>query len=70
MEQALQKAREAKGGSAGLAAAISELTGKTITPQAISQWKVVPPTRVLAVEKVTGISRHELRPDIYGGEED
>jgi DNA-binding transcriptional regulator YdaS (Cro superfamily) len=25
----------------------------------------VPPTRVLAVEAATGISRHELRPDIY-----
>lgn len=25
----------------------------------------VPAGRVLAVERVTGISRHELRPDIY-----
>lgn len=37
-----------------------------ITPQAISQWKKVPADRVLDVERVTGISRHELRPDIFG----
>ncbi|AJY44685.1 YdaS family helix-turn-helix protein [Martelella endophytica] len=37
-----------------------------LQPSAISQWKVVPPTRVLAIEARTGISRHLLRPDIYG----
>lgn len=26
----------------------------------------VPAERVLDVERVTGISRHELRPDLYG----
>jgi DNA-binding transcriptional regulator YdaS (Cro superfamily) len=26
----------------------------------------VPVERVLSVEKVTGISRHDLRPDIFG----
>ncbi len=26
----------------------------------------VPPDRALEVERLTGISRHELRPDIYG----
>ncbi|MBB6306256.1 transcriptional regulator [Xanthobacter tagetidis] len=37
-----------------------------ITPQALSQWKQVPATRVLDVERITGIPRQELRPDIYG----
>ncbi|WP_354435643.1 transcriptional regulator [Martelella mangrovi] len=37
-----------------------------LQPSAISQWRDVPPTRVLAIEKATGISRHSLRPDIYG----
>ncbi|MGV1953594.1 Cro/CI family transcriptional regulator [Agrobacterium vitis] len=37
-----------------------------ISPQAVSQWRRVPARRVLLVEKVTRISRHELRPDIYG----
>lgn len=37
---------------------------KGITPQAISQWKQVPAERVVEVETVTGIPRHELRPDL------
>lgn len=37
-----------------------------INPGAISQWNKVPPERVLAVENITGISRHDLRPDLYG----
>jgi DNA-binding transcriptional regulator YdaS (Cro superfamily) len=40
-----------------------------ITHGAVSQWlaagRGIPATRVLDVERVTGISRHELRPDIY-----
>jgi DNA-binding transcriptional regulator YdaS (Cro superfamily) len=36
-----------------------------ITAQAISQWDDVPPLRVLAVERATGVPRHELRPDLY-----
>ena len=37
-----------------------------VTSQAISQWDQVPAERVLAVERATGVSRYELRPDIYG----
>jgi len=35
--------------------------------QAVSKWlkRGVPPTRVIAVERITGIPRHVLRPDIY-----
>lgn len=36
-----------------------------IRPQAVSQWRRVPVERVLEIERVTGITRHELRPDIY-----
>lgn len=36
-----------------------------ISPQALSQWKRVPPLRVIEVERITGVPRHELRPDIY-----
>ena len=35
-----------------------------ITPGALSQWGQVPHDRVLDVERITGISRHELRPDL------
>lgn len=35
------------------------------TRSAVCQWKRVPATRVLAVERITGVSRNKLRPDIY-----
>lgn len=45
----------------------SELARKLgVTPSAVLQWEKVPPSRVLEVERHTGISRHELRPDIFG----
>lgn len=40
-----------------------------VTHQTIHSWikaGKVPATRVLAVEAATGISRHELRPDVFG----
>lgn len=38
-----------------------------ITAGAVSQWRNgVPAERVLDVERITGISRHELRPDVFG----
>lgn len=36
-----------------------------VSSQAISQWEQVPSTRVIEVERVTGIPRHALRPDLY-----
>lgn len=36
-----------------------------VTPQAIAQWDRVPVKHVLSVERITGVPRHELRPDIY-----
>ncbi|MDO9442195.1 MAG: YdaS family helix-turn-helix protein [Beijerinckiaceae bacterium] len=36
-----------------------------ISSQAISQWVECPPRRVIAVEAASGVSRHELRPDLY-----
>ena len=58
---ALAKAKDAVGGNTGLARAMSG----GITPQAVSQWKQVPAERVLDVERATGVSRHDLRPDLY-----
>lgn len=37
-----------------------------ISPSSISMWTRVPIERVVDVEQITGISRHELRPDIFG----
>ena len=36
-----------------------------IARQAPYEWKRVPATRVLAVERITRIARHKLRPDLY-----
>lgn len=51
---------EAAGGITKLAGALG------IRHTAIYSWKQVPAERVLKVEEVTGISRHALRPDVYG----
>ena len=37
-----------------------------LQPSTISQWKAVPPEHVLGVEQFTGISRYDLRPDVFG----
>lgn len=37
-----------------------------ITPQAVAQWRVIPAERVLDIERITGVSRHEQRPDVFG----
>ncbi len=47
----------------GSSLALSSRLG--VTPQALSQWRRVPASRVLAVEQATGVARHELRPDLY-----
>lgn len=61
----LQRAIE----SAGSQAALSDKIGAS--QQLISYWltksaKGVPAEYVLPIETATGVSRHELRPDIYG----
>jgi DNA-binding transcriptional regulator YiaG len=50
-------------------AGIARLLG--VSPQAVNQWvsgsRPVPSRHVLAIEAATGISRHQLRPDVFGG---
>lgn len=62
-----QRAADAVGGQSALARLLST-DGRTLTPQAVGYWcrsGVMPAERVLRVEELTGISRHDLRPDIY-----
>ena len=49
--------------SAGGITALAKEIG--VTPSAIVQWRIVPPLRVLQVEKATGVPRWVLRPDLY-----
>ncbi|AZO78823.1 MULTISPECIES: Cro/CI family transcriptional regulator [unclassified Bosea (in: a-proteobacteria)] len=58
-DQALERAIGAAGGVRALARAVG------VSQPAISSWKRVPADRVLSVETLTGISRSELRPDLY-----
>lgn len=51
----------------GSQSALARLCG--VSQQSVSKWvlldKELPPEHVLKVEEATGISRHDLRPDIY-----
>jgi DNA-binding transcriptional regulator YdaS (Cro superfamily) len=54
---------------AGSQSAFGRLVGKR--QSTIREWLLadkVPPESVLKVEEATGISRHRLRPDVYGPE--
>jgi DNA-binding transcriptional regulator YdaS (Cro superfamily) len=56
----LERAVIAAGGPASLARQLC------IKRQAVHKWTRVPADQVIAVERITGISRHELRPDVFG----
>jgi DNA-binding transcriptional regulator YdaS (Cro superfamily) len=50
---------------AGSVAALAEKAN--VSPQAVSQWRRrIPADKVLLIESLTGISRHDLRPDVFG----
>jgi len=36
-----------------------------ITRHAIYQWKEIPPKHLIALEKITGVPRAEMRRDLY-----
>lgn len=66
MTTALQLAVKIAGSQTALAAKIGRTQGH------ISKWlqrDFIPPDAVLAIERATGIPRHELRPDLYPIEE-
>ena len=53
--------------AAGSQQALADALG--IRAPSVHEWRKnnrVPAERVLAVEAISGVSRHELRPDIYG----
>jgi len=61
-ERVVRLAIEKAGGISSLARAIG------VDRRRVFEWKQIPAKRVLDVEKATGISRHILRPDIFGSQ--
>lgn len=55
----IRQITDAAGGVRALARAIG------VTHNAILQWERVPAERVLTIEKLTGVHRSDMRPDIY-----
>ena len=65
METAIQRAARIAGGQTALARALG------VTPQAVQQWveaNRMSYLKVIEVERLTGVLRHELRPDLYPDE--
>lgn len=67
--RALRKAVKAAGGQTKLAERIST-TARPITQSHVWNWLnrdlYVPAEVVLDIERETGVSRHDLRPDVFG----
>jgi DNA-binding transcriptional regulator YdaS (Cro superfamily) len=63
---ALQKAISIAGSQSELARRINGSPSRAY-PQLVQVWTKsrIPAKWVISVEKATGVSRHELRPDIY-----
>lgn len=65
-ETPIEKAARLAGGQSSLARSVG------VSPQAVQQWVEsgrVSHKKVLDVEKITGVSRSDLRPDLYPAEE-
>lgn len=63
MDRKLRKAVVTAGEGAGSYSRIAAALG--LTRQTVAAWQRVPAEHVITVEEVSGIPRHELRPDIY-----
>ncbi len=60
---AIDRAIEAAGSASELARRLG------VVPMTVTQWRKrgqVPAERCLAIEAATGVSRHNLRPDVFG----
>lgn len=70
--KALEKAVEIAGGQTALATKCAAVANRKCTQANVWSWmhrsKRVAHEWALPVETVTGISRHELRPDIFGAQ--
>lgn len=67
--EALLACRDKAGSDSAFARQLSNAVGETVTQPRVWRWvnqtKQLPPEYVLAAETLFGVSRHDLRPDIY-----
>lgn len=68
-EKGLVRALE-KAGSQSALARICGVTQPTVWGWINAGRKMLPGEYVLSVERATGVSRHDLRPDLYPRDED
>lgn len=64
MQDAIQLAVEKLGGVTKAATAL-----RVKNPSTVANWRSrgrVPPERVLEIESLTGVSRHDLCPEVFG----
>jgi hypothetical protein len=59
MDEALREAIKRVGGLHAVGRAFG------ITAQSVYKWRKTPPLRVIPLEKLSGIPRNRLRPDLY-----
>jgi DNA-binding transcriptional regulator YdaS (Cro superfamily) len=59
MDKAITRIRATKGMAAKIAASLKIYRGS------VSKWQRIPAERVVDIERITGIPREELRPDLY-----
>jgi len=59
MDKGLLKAIEAAGNQRRLALLLG------IDPAAVNGWKKIPAHRIVEIERLTGVPREELRPELY-----
>lgn len=66
--EALERAKRAAEVSTGLKGntALAKALDGAVSPQAVSQWDQAPLGRVFDIERATGVSRYDLRPDFFG----
>jgi DNA-binding transcriptional regulator YdaS (Cro superfamily) len=59
MNAGLKKAVKVMGGQAALARQLG------LTRAAVHRWDLVPAKWIIDIERLTGVSREKLRPDLY-----
>lgn len=70
-QNALDRAIDVCGTQAELARRVSDALGEGVAPQHVWNWRhraggKVPAEYCRAVEAATGVTRYELRPDVFG----